>query len=268
MADRTNSGWGLAMRRPEEGRGILDVAGLTLAFRAKTGRTEVLSDLSFSLADGSWTTCLGPSGCGKTTLLRVLAGLLEPDDGTIRLRGRETRQTEAMAYLPQEETLLPWRRALGNAVLAAEVLRHPRADALREARALFERFGLANAEELYPRELSGGMRQRVAVIRTYLAHREILLLDEPLGALDPLTRTTLQEWLLDVWRELGKTVLLVTHDVEEALLLSDRVLVLSPRPARVRCAIEAELPRPRSRAEPAFVSQKEELLRLLTEEAE
>jgi putative hydroxymethylpyrimidine transport system ATP-binding protein len=265
--ERYNVGlWtGRAMTMSVGGRGVLDVAGLSLGFRTKAGRTEVLSDLSLSMAAGTWTTCLGPSGCGKTTLLRVLAGLLAPDRGTIRLGGSDAPRSRATAYLPQQETLLPWRRALANAVLASEILRRPRADALREARALFARFGLSGAEELYPWELSGGMRQRVAIIRTYLAHRDVLLLDEPLGALDPLTRTTLQGWLLDVWRELGKTVLLVTHDVEEALLLSDRVLVLTPRPARVRRAIEASLPRPRSRTAPEFVREKEELLLLLTE---
>lgn len=249
------------------GANILEAKGLFAGYRMQGGRTEVLSDLSFSMGEGTWTTCLGPSGCGKTTLLRVLAGLLEPDGGSIVVGEREGPRSHAMAYLPQQDTLLPWRRALGNAVLASEITGLPQAEALREARELFARFGLAGAEGLYPWELSGGMRQRVAVIRTYLAHRDILLLDEPLGALDPLTRTTLQGWLLDVWRELGKTVLLVTHDVEEALLLSDRVLVLSPRPACVRTTIDAALPRPRSRAAAEFVRQKEALLALLTEEA-
>jgi len=246
---------------------ILKARDVCASYRAQGRQTEILSNLSFAMRDGSWTTCLGPSGCGKTTLLRVLTGLIEPDRGSIRVGGGETPQSQMMAYLPQQDTLLPWRRALGNAVLASEITGLSRAEALREARELFARFGLAGAEDLYPWELSGGMRQRVAVIRTYLAHRDILLLDEPLGALDPLTRTTLQAWLLDVWRELGKTVLLVTHDVEEALLLSDRVLVLTPRPARVQTTIDATLPRPRSRAAAEFVRQKEALLKLLTEEA-
>lgn len=245
---------------------VLEADGLHASFPSETGRADVLSDISFAMERGTWTTCLGPSGCGKTTLLRVLVGLIEPDRGRITVGDTREPRANAMAYLPQQDTLLPWRIALHNAVLGSEIARHPRAEALSEARGLFARFGLSEAERLYPDQLSGGMRQRVAVIRTYLAHRDILLLDEPLGALDTLTRSTLQGWLLDVWRELGKTVLLVTHDVEEALLLSDRVLVFSPRPARVRAQIEPSLPRPRSRAAPDFVSQKETLLELLTEE--
>ncbi|MFC2077648.1 ABC transporter ATP-binding protein [Candidatus Bipolaricaulota bacterium] len=246
---------------------ILEARGLSAGYGRHGALTKVLSDLSFSMREGSWTTCLGPSGCGKTTLLRVLTGLIEPDRGSIRVGSGEAPRSQTMAYLPQQDTLLPWRRALGNAVLAAEITGLPQTKALQEARELFARFGLAEAERLYPWELSGGMRQRVAVIRTYLAHRDILLLDEPLGALDPLTRTTLQTWLLGVWRELGKTVLLVTHDVEEALLLSDRVLVLTPRPAQIQTTIDTTLPRPRSRAASEFVHQKDELLGLLTEES-
>lgn len=243
---------------------ILRSERLFVSFTGRAGRTDVLAGVSFSIGRGTWTTCLGPSGCGKTTLLRALVGLIDPDRGTIEVGQNQQPRSRTIAYLPQRDTLLPWRRALENAVLAAEITGRPKADALCEGRRLFARFGLAGAEDLYPHELSGGMRQRVAVIRTYLAHRDILLLDEPLGALDPLTRTTLQTWLLDVWRELGKTVLLVTHDVEEALVLSDRILVLSSRPARVDKEIDATLPRPRSRTAPEFVAQKEGLLRLLT----
>ena len=244
---------------------VLEAEGLSVGFPSKVGRTAVLDGVSFAVGRGGWTTCVGPSGCGKTTLLRALAGLIEPDEGRIRVDGESGSRSSATAYLPQQDTLLPWRSALHNAVLGSELARHPRAEALAEARKLFARFGLSDAECLYPNQLSGGMRQRVAVIRTYLTHREILLLDEPLGALDPLTRTTLQGWLLDVWRELGKSILLVTHDVEEALLLSDRVLVLSPRPARIRTEVEPSLQRPRSRSALDFVRQKEELLELLCE---
>jgi len=254
------------VRQERTERGILEAVGLSVSFPSKPGRTEVLSDVSFAMERGTWTTCLGPSGCGKTTLLRVLVGLIELDRGRITVGDSVEPRANAMAYLPQQDTLLPWRSALHNAVLSSEIARHPRAESLSEARSLFARFGLSEAERLYPNQLSGGMRQRVAVIRTYLAHRDILLLDEPLGALDTLTRTTLQGWLLDVWRELGKTVLLVTHDVEEALLLSDRVLVFSPRPALVRARIEPTLARPRSRTAPDFVTQKETLLELLTGE--
>jgi len=244
---------------------ILGAEGLVVGFPSSVGRIDVLEGISLTLERGTWTTCVGPSGCGKTTLLRVLADLIEPERGSVRAVGNVPRSS-LVAYLPQQDTLLPWRSALSNAVLGAELDRRPLHQALAEAQELFARFGLRDAERRYPNRLSGGMRQRVAVIRTYLTHREVLLLDEPLGALDPLTRTALQGWLLDVWGELGKTVLLVTHDVEEALLLSDRVLVLSPRPARIRRAVAPTLPRPPLRTASEFVDQKEALLDLLMKE--
>lgn len=255
----------VAMGRHGGRIGVLDADDVFVSFPGRPERVQVLAGISLTLQRGTWTTCLGPSGCGKTTLLRALVGLIEPDRGRIDVHAGRGEPGGAIAYLPQQDTLLPWRNALKNAILASELAGCPRSTALAEARALFERFGLAEAGRKYPIELSGGMRQRVAVIRTYLAHREILLLDEPLGALDPLTRTSLQRWLLDVWSELGKTVLLVTHDVEEALLLSDRVLVLSLRPAQLRTEIEPAIPRPRSRAAADFVAQRESLLELLTE---
>jgi len=242
---------------------ILSIDGVTVSYAGTADRTAVLEGITFALARRTWTTCLGPSGCGKSTLLRAIAGLIDPDRGTVEVP-RNSAGVPEVAYLPQRDTLLPWRSALRNAVLASEIDGQPLGDALDEARRLFERFGLGGAERQYPYQLSGGMRQRVAVIRTYLAHRDLLLLDEPLGALDPLTRADLQEWLLEVWGELGKTVLLVTHDVEEALVLSDRVLVMSARPATIREDLELGLPRPRSRVNTAFVRQKEVLLGLLT----
>jgi len=242
---------------------ILSIDGVSVSHAGRPVRTAVLDGITFSLARRTWTTCLGPSGCGKTTLLRVIAGLLKPDRGTVEVP-RNSAGLPEVGYLPQRDTLLPWRSALRNAVLGSEIDGRPLAAALDEAHGLFERFGLGEAERQYPYQLSGGMRQRVAVVRTYLTHRDLLLLDEPLGALDPLTRADLQEWLLEVWGELGKSVLLVTHDIEEALMLSDRVLVMSPRPATIREGLELDLPRPRSRVEAEFVRQKEALLGLLT----
>ena len=171
----------------------------------------------------------------------------------------------ATAYLPQRDTLLPWRTALDNAVLASEVEGRPLAQARSEAAELFAHFGLSGFERLYPSQLSGGMRQRLALIRTFLAHRDVLLLDEPLGALDPLTRATLQDWLLSVWTALRKTILLVTHDVEEALLLSDRVLVMTERPALIGRDMWVELPRPRDRASAELAGTRGRLLDLLLE---
>ena len=229
------------------------------------GAGQVLEPLSFEVSAGGWTTILGPSGCGKTTLLRILAGLLEPDNGSVSTTSGRSLLA-ATAYLPQQDTLLPWRTALDNAVLAPELAGLPLTEARDRAVELFEHFDLAGFETAYPSQLSGGMRQRVALIRTFLSDRDILLLDEPLGALDPLTRTKLQDWLLRVWDELGKTILLVTHDVEEALYLSDRVLVLSSRPARIRDEIAVDAPRPRSRADAGLAARRLEILELLLRE--
>ncbi len=236
-------------------------------FAARGGAIGVLASVSFDVAIGEWLTCLGPSGCGKTTLLRIVAGLLEPDAGTISLDGAAGPRLGCSAYLPQEDTLLPWRTALDNALLPAEIDGRSLAEARPEALALFDRFGLCGFERLYPSQLSGGMRQRVELARTFLSHRELLLLDEPLGALDPLTRASLQEWLLAVWSDLRRTVVLVTHDVEEAVLLSDRLLLLTARPTSVREIVTlSRLPRPRRRADPGVVAERARLLSLLAPE--
>ncbi len=241
--------------------------GLQKGFAAKAERVQALASISFEIEPGAWVTCLGPSGCGKTTLLRVLAGLLEPDEGTVLIHGTSGPRLGRCAYLPQEDTLLPWRSALDNALLPAEIDRRPRVAARAEALELFDRFGLRGFESAYPSQLSGGMRQRVELARTFLAHRDVLLLDEPLGALDPLTRTALQSWLLSVWTNLRRTVIFVTHDVEEALLLSDRLLLLTARPASVRGVESLEgWPRPRRREDPNVVAERTRLLGLLVPE--
>ena len=244
----------------------LRIENLTKSFHQQSTTISVLDSISFDLESGTWTTILGPSGCGKTTLLRILAGLEVPDSGRVVVEESESPTLGATAYLPQLDTLLPWRTALGNAVLASEIDGKPTDVAKKEAIDLFDQFGLSGFESLYPNQLSGGMRQRLALIRTFLAHRDILLLDEPLGALDPLTRATLQNWLLGVWSELKKTVLLVTHDAEEALLLSDRILVLTERPARLQLDQLVDLTRPRDRGANLLVAQKSQLLSLLLQE--
>ncbi len=165
--------------------------------------------------------------------------------------------------MPQGDSLLPWRNALGNILAVLEVDGRPKPEAIAKAKECLAQFGLSGFEKSYPFELSGGMRQRVALLRAFLAQREILLLDEPLGALDALTRAELQEWLCSVWKSLRKTVVLVTHDVEEALLLSDRVLVLSARPAKVIAEFLVSKERPRSRADPQIQGLREETLRSL-----
>ncbi|MFC2079806.1 ABC transporter ATP-binding protein [Candidatus Bipolaricaulota bacterium] len=253
-------------------RGIVDgamalrVKNVSKTYHERSTRLHVLDSISFDLHSGTWTTLLGPSGCGKTTLLKILTGLESPDSGQVLVEGADAARLGATAYLPQHDTLLPWRTALGNAILASEISGKSTDDARNEAAELFDQFGLSGFESTYPSQLSGGMRQRLALIRTFLAHRSILLLDEPLGALDPLTRAAMQNWLLGVWSELKKTVLLVTHDAEEALLLSDRILVLTERPASLQLDQLVDLTRPRDRGANSLVARKSQLLSLLLQE--
>ncbi|MDD5646489.1 MAG: ABC transporter ATP-binding protein [Candidatus Bipolaricaulis sp.] len=243
---------------------VLRVESVSKTFDVRGVRLDVLDRVSLCASDGEWVTVIGPSGCGKTTLLRIIAGLLEPDAGSTIVRGARGSRLGATALLPQHETLLPWRTAIDNAVLASEIAGLPRSRALGEATRLFEQFGLSGFERSYPWQLSGGMRQRVALVRTFLSGRSILLLDEPLGALDPLTRASLQDWLLTVWSGLRKTVLLVTHDVEEAAYVSDRLLALTARPAAVQTEWTFnDLPRPRSRTELTFMRRRAEVLDVL-----
>jgi ABC-type nitrate/sulfonate/bicarbonate transport system ATPase subunit len=249
---------------PVQGPPALQSTGISLSGVARRfgRRTPVvaLESLDLEVRAGEVVAVVGPSGCGKSTLLELVAGLQEPDAGTVRVMGATgpSGRLGASAYMPQRDLLLPWRDALGNAALALECQGAAKAAARERAEPLFERFGLAEFERARPAELSGGMRQRVAFLRTLLAGRPVLLLDEPFGALDSITRASMQEWLADALAADPRTVLLVTHDVEEAILLADRVAVLSPRPGRVVAELEVGLPRPRRRrdalADPAFVA--------------
>jgi NitT/TauT family transport system ATP-binding protein len=205
------------------------------------GQVTALEDVSLTVASGEIVALVGPSGCGKSTLLELLAGLQEPDEGTV--------VAEPAAYMPQRDLLLPWRSALSNAALALECAGVRKADARNEAQPLFERFGLSGFERARPHELSGGMRQRVALARTFLAGRPLLLLDEPFASLDQITRASLQAWLAQALREEERSVVLVTHDVQEALYLADRVAIMSARPGHVVAEIEVPLDRSRPRRE-------------------
>lgn len=236
----------------------IEVCGVAHAF-AGSPPVEVLRDVSLDVQAGAFVSIVGPSGCGKSTLLRMLAGLIEADRGTAHVAGR-------VAFMPQRDLLLPWRRAEGNAILGATLGGVPIAAAMEQARALFPAFGLAGFEQAWPAQLSGGMRQRLAMLRTFLTPGGALLLDEPFGALDAITRRQMQQWLQGVWAEDGRTVLLVTHDIEEALVLSDAVYVMSPRPGTITAWVGVDLPRPRSTDDltsPRFVALKERLLRAL-----
>ncbi len=228
---------------------------------------EVLDGVDLEAAPGAFVSLVGPSGCGKSTLLQVLAGLLAPDAGESLVEGRSTVGEPGLAaYMPQKDLLLPWRKAIGNAVLGAEIAGTEKAEARAQALSLFERFGLEGFEESWPSQLSGGMRQRLALLRTFLVPRHVLLLDEPFGALDAITRREMHQWLQEVWASDARTVLFVTHDVEEALILSDEVYVMTPRPARIAARLSIDYPRPRRSeivTEPQFVADKARLLAAL-----
>ena len=227
---------------------LLDVRSVSLRYHDTTGGTlEVLRDVSLHVNAGEFVALIGPSGSGKTTLLSLIAGLEAPISGEIALRGEPNApRLGHVGYMPQRDLLLPWRSALDNAAAGLEVRGVSKAEARERARALFQQFGLSGFERAWPATLSGGMRQRVAFARAVLAGGELLLLDEPFGALDALTRLSLQRWLAEICAALNLTCLLVTHDLDEALLLADRVYVLTPRPGRI--LLERPVPTPRPRA--------------------
>jgi ABC-type nitrate/sulfonate/bicarbonate transport system ATPase subunit len=259
-------------REPSKSRGasvaVRDVGRVYPGSRRRPA-VPALERVDLEIGDREVVAVVGPSGCGKSTLLELVAGLQEPDAGLVEVGGRSDagERRARCAYMPQRDLLLPWRDALANAGLALECQGVGRAEARRRAAPLFERFGLAEFERAYPSDLSGGMRQRVAFLRTLLAGRPVLLLDEPFASLDALTRGAMQQWLADTLDAEPRTVLIVTHDVEEALFLADRVAVLSPRPGRVVQQLEVALERPRSRreavADPELLRLRERALEVL-----
>ena len=242
----------------------LEVKNLTQTFDQKNTSLRVLDGLNLSVNDGQFVALLGPSGCGKSTLFNVISGLLMPDTGEIHLNGeRIYGNTGDFAYMQQKDLLLPWRTVLRNVLIGPEIHNERLDTAKVEARQRLVQLGLGGFEDNYPMQLSGGMRQRVALVRTLMFRKEILLLDEPFGALDAMTRTVMQSILLDIWAEDRQTVLLITHDVEEALLLADKIYVLTARPATQKAEILVPLPRPRNITDISLIHLKKELLALL-----
>jgi ABC-type nitrate/sulfonate/bicarbonate transport system ATPase subunit len=230
----------------------VSVSEVSRTYTDRGAAVQALAEVSLRATPGELLAVVGPSGCGKTTLLELICGLQSPDAGSV--------DGEPAVLMPQRDLLLPWLSALDNAALALRIARRPRAEGRRRAAALFAELGLDGFEDARPHELSGGMRQRVAFLRTLLSGKPVLCLDEPFGALDALTRAELQGWLGRVLEREPRTVVLVTHDIEEAVLLADRVVVLCARPGRVVAQLEVELPRPRARTDPAVVALRERAL--------
>jgi NitT/TauT family transport system ATP-binding protein len=258
---------GAAVAAPNDAGAAVAIRGLSHSF----GELEVLAGLELEAPAHSVLGLVGPSGCGKSTLLEILCGLREPSAGAVAVGGAEDAagRLARCAYMPQRDLLLPWYSALDNAALALRNRGAGRAEARRQAGELFGRFGLAGFEHERPERLSGGMRQRVAFLRTLVAGKPVLALDEPFASVDAITRAEMQEWLAGALREDPRTAVLVSHDVEEALYLCDRVAVLSARPGRVVAELKAPAPRASDRVaavtDPAFVHTREAALRALRE---
>jgi len=257
-------GRGLLLRpRCSEDALKLSISHLSHAF----GGNRVLDDVSLGIAEGEFVCILGASGCGKSTLFNAVSGLLKVDGGSIEL-GQEdiVGKPGRVGYMLQKDLLLPWRTALDNIVLGASLTRGASREDRSQAATLATHYGLGAYLNHYPRALSGGMRQRVALMRTIAAGREVMLLDEPFAALDSLTRFTMQRWLLQVWSEMKRTILFVTHDIDEALVLADRVVVMLPNPGRIGRVLNVGLKRPREvdcMASPPFMQLKAQVLQLL-----
>ncbi len=245
---------------------MIHVQNLSKVFRDRDGKDQgvlALDSLDLEVRDNEFVTVIGPSGCGKTTLLRIVAGLVEPDGGQVVIDGKQvTGPGPERAVVFQSFALLPWADVLSNVTFGAEMRGVSREQREQTARALIKTVGLAGFEHRYPRQLSGGMQQRVGLARALVVDPAILLMDEPFGSLDEQTRRLLQEELIRIWERDRKTVLFITHSMEEAVLLADRVVLMTPRPGRVKEIIDVPLPRPRgpeTERSPLFVEIKEHL---------
>jgi ABC-type nitrate/sulfonate/bicarbonate transport system ATPase subunit len=235
----------------------LSIAGLTHSYTTAATRLCVLRDIELRIPANQTLAVVGPSGCGKTTLLELICGLQPAQEGTIRC--------PSAALMAQRDLLLPWFSALENAALALRIAGLSRARACAQAGALFTELGLGGFENARPHELSGGMRQRVAFLRTLLSGKSLLCLDEPFGALDAITRLHMQRWLIGALESQPRTVVLVTHDIEEAILLADRIAILTARPGRLLDCLDVEIARPREHTDPAVVALRERALGSLLE---
>src|SRR6201994_4983500 len=236
---------------PKSAVAMIEIKHVSQVFQTSSRQDHLaLSDISLKIENGAFVSILGPSGCGKSTLLYIVGGFVRPSKGTAKMKGKAIAGPGPdRGPVFQEFALFPWKSVLGNVMYGPRQQGVKPADAEAQARALLEMVGLKGFEEFYPKELSGGMKQRVALARTLAYHPEVLLMDEPFGALDAHTRTRLQNDLLNIWERDRKTVLFVTHSVEEAVFLSDKVVMMSRSPGRIREIIDIDLPRPRRRTE-------------------
>jgi ABC-type nitrate/sulfonate/bicarbonate transport system ATPase subunit len=244
------------------------ISNVRFAYKSESGHSvSALEQVDITLRPNDFVSLIGPSGCGKSTLFNIIAGLLIPDAGIVALDGVDIiARPGSVAYMMQRDLLLPWRTVLENVTLGPEIAGKSLPQVRNTTRTLLRRFGLEGFENAYPAALSGGMRQRAALLRTILCDRPVILLDEPFGALDALTRAAMHEWLLGIHREFQRTMILITHDPDEAVYLSDRVYVATQRPMRIAGVIEINLPAARQHdvtTTPAFIAYKRSVLTLL-----
>jgi len=248
----------------------LRIRDLCKTYKLRDREVEALRDINIEVADGEFVSIVGASGCGKTTFLRTLDGLIEPTSGTIEIDGKPAKGHDSRrAFVFQQDRLLPWRTVTSNTLLGPEIRHDPATESRSRASSFLGLVGLRGFERHYPHELSGGMRQRVNLARALTVEPEVLLLDEPFASLDAQTREIMQAELMRIWTETRKTALFVTHQIDEAVYLSDRVLVFTVRPGRLKEEIRIDLPRPRSLAmkrTPEFVRYTEHIWQLIEEE--
>ena len=232
-------------------------------YNGRKGKTVALNGVNLEIKENEFVCVVGPSGCGKSTILNIIAGLLEPTSGAVYLDGKKIEGTGVeRGVVFQGYALFPWRTVLKNVMFGLEIKKVPKEEAETIARKYIKAVGLEGFEDAYPKELSGGMRQRVAIARAYAVNPEVLLMDEPFGALDAQTRVQLQSELLETWENEKKTCFFITHDVEEAIILAQRVVIMSARPGRIKRVVDIDIPYPRTQAtklEPRFIELKNEI---------
>lgn len=248
----------------------LKLTGIKHVFPSKKGQVSVLSDIHLHVEQGEFVSIIGPSGSGKSTLFHIIGGLVQPTSGEVWLNGEKvTGKKGLISYMPQQPALFPWRSIEGNVALGQEVAGGSRSSAIAKAREWLPKVGLGGYERELPHVLSGGMQQRVSFLRALLSPQELMCLDEPFGSLDALTRQDMQAWLINIWEQNKRSILFVTHSIEEALFLSDRIYVLSNKPARILEELKVPFARPRQEEvlqEPAFLALRQHIQGLLRRE--